>query len=1209
VYLKRLELTGFKSFASRTVFDFGQGMTSIVGPNGSGKSNIADAMRWVLGEGSSKLIRAKKLDDVIYAGSGKRPRENKAEVALVLDNSSKWLPIEAEEVTISRKGTRGGDSDYYLNGRRAKLRDIQTILASASVSQNSYAIIGQGLVESILNLRAEDRRQLIEEAADIQRYRYRIEEAEHRLAQTGENVERVQLLVKEITPRMNQLEKQARKANEYATLSVQLQAALKEFYAQRWEIAQEALTVAGASHDQAQAEFVQARVALETVQREHDDITKRLEEVRVKSAAATKDRDRLDSKLREIERSLAVATERRSILQARQAELTEELAAIEGERERAKAVLATGDSERKRLEAEVAKARRALEEKQAEFSKLEAEYRESHVHAADSDAKAKRLQSNAVELKARIRKLRESRDKLDGQIKKHDTHRRSLVHQLAEHLRILRGLRAQDEALIEEVHGASMRRAQLETEVEGLRDSLVVVEANQNQRIAKLEALDTRLRVLADAQAAAQLNPEEEITIEGAVARVYEMLRVPRGLEEAIAAVLGEQLEAFIFDRQGDAMAAIYAHAREGGPRAAAIALDTTKAAYPLSLMKEKGVVGVAAHLVKYPQKYEKLVNTLLGRVIVVQDIETAMKISKRRLGTIVTQDGIVIDTAGLVWGGRQHLSKTLELSYDRDMDLLPKEIARLRHAIEIAEREAHVLRERLRQASGELTGLSGEADSVIARRLKLQDSVASRQQKMAQLRGEIRGVMGSIANVIDQQKTFDAQALQLEGEVKQVETLSLEAGDTAKHLANADKMFAERRTKLQKLLDEAADALAKADAGQRSVAVQEENSKAILARVEAQASAKAVQLRGLEMELSTLSNTIAGEEKEAASVRGELEKLMEFISPGQEGTHHLEARQADVHKQVVGAQSRMFEAERRTLESEAEVRKWQTEVDNLRQRMAEDGLVLEADGSVKPEKQTNGHAPELEVPGWMLDDGGAGGLRPISGAAGVDHEALAKEIDKLRAQIRALGPVNVEAQADYEELRERHDFLTGQLRDLGGAEESLQRAIQELTNLMKKKFETTFVEVATNFEQNFSTFFGGGHAKLKLSDPKHTETSGVEIEARPPGKRTSSLTQLSGGEKSLTAVSLLFALLQVNPSPFCVLDEVDAMLDEANVGRFATAIKEQSKLTQFVVITHNRRTIEQADSIYGISMGPDAVSRVLSMRLGDVTLPTQSQN
>jgi chromosome segregation protein len=425
--------------------------------------------------------------------------------------------------------------------------------------------------------------------------------------------------------------------------------------------------------------------------------------------------------------------------------------------------------------------------------------------------------------------------------------------------------------------------------------------------------------------------------------------------------------------------------------------------------------------------------------------------------------------------------------------------------------------------------------------------------------------------------------------------------------LASADGLFKERRKTIQKAVNEAADALARVDGELRSLLVQKENAGAALARVEAQASAKDVQLRGLEMELQTLGETLTNEERESEEARRQLEDLLDLVQPDREGAHHLEARQTDLHKQVLSAQNRMFEAERRTLETEADVRKWETDIDNMRQRMAEDGMVMAADGSVSPEK---GGALDIEVPQWLLSEEDGGGLRPMSGGAIIDYDALGKEIESLRGQLRSIGPVNIEAQVDYESLRERHDFLTGQLGDLDAAEDALHRAIGELTNLMRKKFEMTFVEVAKNFERNFSTFFGGGHARLRLSDPKHTDTSGVEIEARPPGKRTQSLTQLSGGEKSLTAVSLLFALLQANPAPFCVLDEVDAMLDEANVGRFAAAIKEQSRRTQFIVITHNRRTIEQADSIYGISMAPDAASRVLSMRLADIPLGgTASEN
>jgi chromosome segregation protein len=304
----------------------------------------------------------------------------------------------------------------------------------------------------------------------------------------------------------------------------------------------------------------------------------------------------------------------------------------------------------------------------------------------------------------------------------------------------------------------------------------------------------------------------------------------------------------------------------------------------------------------------------------------------------------------------------------------------------------------------------------------------------------------------------------------------------------------------------------------------------------------------------------------------------------------------------VLSSQNRLFESERLSLETEAEVRRWETEVETLRGRIEEDGLILTPDGNILPQV-----IEQPAVPSWLIadgpdeEDGPSWEGRPISGGAHVDHDQLRTQIERLRGQIRNLGPVNIEAQTDYESLSERHGFLGGQLEDLASAEKSLHRAIQELTALMRKRFEVTFEKVARGFEQYFKTFFGGGEAKLSLTDPKDPSNSGVEIEARPPGKRTRTLTQLSGGEKALTSVSLLFALLHANPSPFCVLDEVDAMLDEANVGRFASALRDLAQRTQFVVITHNRRTIEVADSIYGVSMAPDGASRVLSMRLGDL--------
>jgi chromosome segregation protein len=1205
VYLKRLDVQGFKSFASRTTFEFGQGITAIVGPNGSGKSNIADALRWVLGEQSGRLLRAKKLDDIIFAGSSTRARSDRVEVTLTLDNSDGWLPVDVPEVAAARRGFRSGESDYIINKKKVRLREIQSLLTKASASQSSYAIIGQGLVESVLNLRPEERRLLIEEAADIQRYRLKIEEAQDRLKATHENVERVRLLMKEIAPRLAQLERQAKRAGEHARLSTELRQALQTFYEHQWHRAQESLAVARANHDQANAEFVQAKVALETCQRELSDIAKQLEEHRQRAAATAAQREGLDQRIRDLERRLAVSRERRAILEERSQELEEELRVLEEERQRTSGVVEAEEETRVELEVSLQEAKQALAARQADVTALEQEFRDALTHGADAEAKSKRLQGVAAEMKGRIRKLTDGQRDLEREASRLDTRRRSLVSQMAEQLRVLRSLRGQEAELMEQVSTTMGNRESLETELRQIMQTLSKLEGDQNERRGKLQGLEARLDVLEEAQKQAQASsPDAAITVEGALSTVYEIIRVPRGLEDAIAAALTGQLEAFVFDRQAQAISAIQSLVAEGGPRTAVLPMDTIKSVYPLNIMKEKGVVGVAARLVKYPSRYEKLVNNLLGRTVVVQDVTAAARVMRRGLGTVVTLDGILFHPSGYISGGQPQTSRPFILGYERDLEVIPKEMDRIRRSLGVAEREVESLRERRRQAESALAALTKDAESALDKRRKMQDSLSQRQQKLAQLRGEMRGLIGSQGSLRDQQRALAVEAERLENERTSLLEEARESAETAKYVGQANGVIQQRRRVLTDAVEEAANALGGVDARYRSLAAQREAAEVALGRLEAQITAKAAHLRGLEMELTTLSSSVEADEKGLGEARKQMESFAQGAQPGEEGSHHLEARQRDLHSQVMSSQNRLFESERQALEAEAEVRRWQTEVDTLKVRIDEDGLTLSADGNILVQE-----AEEVTVPFWLAagEDGPDEGEesswegRPISGGAHIDQEGLRGHIERLRAQIRGLGPVNVEAREDYESLSERHSFLAGQLEDLATAEKSLHRAINELTTLMRKRFETTFEKVARGFEQYFKAFFGGGQAELSLTDPNDPSNSGVEIEAQPPGKKTKTLTQLSGGEKALTSVSLLFALLHANPSPFCVLDEVDAMLDEANVGRFASSLRELAQRTQFIVITHNRRTIEVADSIYGVSMAPDGASRVLSMRLGDL--------
>jgi chromosome segregation protein len=1200
MYLKRLEVQGFKSFATRTTFEFGQGITAIVGPNGSGKSNIADALRWALGEQSGRAMRARKMEDAIFAGSAKRQRADKAEVTLVMDNADGWLPIDFAEVALSRRGQRNGESDYRINRKKVRLRDVQTLLAQGSVAQSSYAIIGQGLVETVLNLRPEERRQLIEEAADIQRYRLRIEEAQGKLAATHENVERIKLLVKEIAPRLGHLEKQARRADDYARISHELSQSLRAYYGHSWHEAHEKAAVARAAHDQAQADFTQAKVAMEACERELTEVGKGLETRRRAAAASADVRQRLTDRIRELEQSLAVSNQRKALLEGREQELRDEIAALETERAQADEVVTGLDSRRAEIGAKLAEAKAEFEARRKDLTDLESEMAGGEGRAEEALAKAERLRVEAADTDERTKRLSLSQKDLEQEASRLDVRRRAIIVQMGELVRVIRGYRADDERLAGGISGVSERRKRLEAEAAELRDSLLKTERAQQARRGRLEALEARLEMLREAQRQLQSAREEEppVTVEGALAAIYEIVKVPRGLETAIEAALSEMVEAFVVSRQAEALDAIRSLLARDAPRTTLLPMESVKHQYPLNVMKEKGIVGVAATLVKTEPRFQRLIESLLGRTIVVRDMETAGRIVRRGLGTVVTLDGVVFHQSGAISTGFPRVVRPYVLGHERDLEALPREIERIGKSLEATEQEAVLLRQRLAGAEEALAGMSGDAESDLARRMRLHEALAERQRRLAELRGEMKALMANQSSLREQAADLGREIERLGQDRRRALDEARALEESSQYLRRATSMIEERRAQLQAAAAEAAALPATLEGQLQSQDVQCESAKTALARLESQITAKGVQLQGIEMEKSGLASSSRADEEELAKAQEEMRPLSEAAAPDQGETVQMELRERELHQELLAAQSRMFQAERRALETEAEVRRWETEIETLKQRIQEDGLRVTADGDVI--------SPEIaapRVPTWLAAeaDEGPDGMRPIKGGAGVDREALGREIERMRAELRRIGPVSIEATEDYAELRERHDFLSSQMEDLKEAEKSLRRAIEELRGVMRNRFETTFRTVAEGFQEYFKAFFGGGTAKLSLTDPKDLQVTGVEIEAKPPGKRLQSLAQLSGGEKALTAVALLFALLNANPSPFCVLDEVDAMLDESNVGRFVATLKQLAKKTQFIVITHNRRTIEVADSIYGVSMGADAASRVLSLRLADV--------
>jgi len=1215
MYLKRLEIQGFKSFATRTAFELGPGITTIVGPNGVGKSNVADALRWVLGETSGRLLRARKLEDIIFGGSSRRSATKTAEVTITLDNSDGWLPLDFTEVAITRRGRRSGDSDYFINRKRARLKDITDLLLQASVSQSSYAIIGQGLVETILNLRPEERRFLLEEAADVQRYRLKIEEAQTRLATTRDNTERAQFLVDEIAPRLSQLERQARRASRHGQLSQELTDALRAWYGHLWQEGREALTTARQTLNRCQQEQARAEAEIKTWEEQLSAVREELARRRSAIADRAFEHQRLSEQVNSLQERIAVAQQQHSGVIGRRQQLQVELETMEKEMLNLARSSVEDSRRRVALEEELEAGRRAFSHAQQELDGLEQESSGMQRQAATGEEKAARARAAVSDVEARLRSAADTRSRLDEESSQQEERRQALVSQMAEAARNLSSYRAEEKRQNEGMVTALQEQDALKSRLEKSRVSLLALQESCRLRDLEIERLEARLGVLTDAQQACDARTRATVPVletadtpmHGLLGVVSSLIRVPKGLERAIEAALAENLQAMLVERQKDALAAVQDLARQEVGRVVIFPLDTLKEVYPLNITREQGVMGVASQLVKCDGRYRKVVDTLLGRTIVVEDLDIALRVLRRGMGSVVTRDGILLHPLGSISTGRP-ISEGNIFARQQELTSIPKAIERLVRSRQAAEEEMERLRSRIAEDESALREVAETLATLQNQRMQAQDAIAQDRRLLAQLRGEMRWLITSQRRSDKQAASLTLQDQRLREEKEQLLSQAAEAQEVTQYLRSAASLFSERRQTLLQRVTECSTKVASLDGELRSLSALQETRQTTLAKLDSEMTTKQAELRGIELESTSLTGNVETNWREVESLTRQLKIYNEEVEPAQRAIASLESQEREHQAKESAAHSRLLAAERQRLEAEAEVHRRLDDLDSLRQRIEADGLTLTDGDEVTPASMPVPESPESPV--WLPSgdrDGDGNGhgqasrLPPVAGGAIIDPQPMQERIQRLRAQLRSVGPVNPQAETEYSDLKERHTFLTSQLADLAAGERSLLQAIDELDEVICQRFKATFHEVAQRFSHYFTTFFGGGKAKLVLTAPEDYRTSGVDIVAQPPGKRLQSLSVLSGGEKALTAVSLLFALLQTNPSPFCVLDEVDAMLDEANVGRFVAALRELAQDSQFIVITHNRRTIETADSIYGVSMGDDSISRVLSLRLSDV--------
>jgi chromosome segregation protein len=1194
--LKHLELFGYKTFASRTEFLFDDGITAIVGPNGSGKSNVADAIRWVLGEQTFSLLRARKSEDMIFSGSERRARMSMAEVTITLDNTENWLPIEFSEVTLARRSYRSGENEYLLNGSRVRLRDITDLLGKTGLSKRTYTVIGQGLVDTALSLRPHERRALIEEAAGLTLYRSRRADAMNKLDETQRNVLRVHDLIAEISPHLRQLERQAERTREYARIHKELKRALRIWYGYQWKCGRSELqrvrTIA-----QRQLERLTAQQALAHELGTHiaqlrttqSDLRRQLSVWHHESSA-------LHTQSEKLQRDLAVAEERRRMLIQQREEVVSEVTSLEGSRSAQEEQFAAAESELAALSETLAQQLADVDEAQAA---LDAHRQEAEALSAAQAAAQKELfllrtqiadcESRSAQLQERQRELQEERDA-------HDAACRSIEERMSP----LRERSASLEASLKDIEVST---GELKDERTRLEQRMVQVQQRQQELYEQRNELDQHLGRLRERHHLLTRMRDEgeglydgvrgvlqaaegkgQVRLEGIVGMVAEFIRVPRELETAVEVALGGKLQSVVVESWASAQAAIahLKHTRSG--RATFLPLDTLRVGKPIRVPQLKGMIGLASELVECETRLRPVVAYLLGQTLVCQDLPTARHVLDALQGSyqIVTPDGEIVRSSGEVTGGasKQRRQGGI-LAREREWRELPGRIDSLqkrRQSLVNALQDATARETSLREDLSELSARQSELDAEQSARSQERDTVRRQVDQGERERDWHRSLIAETERELEELEQRRVGLQQRFGGLKeQVSAVETKLASLQARIAQADDrdlqaQLAERRAQI---------ALTR----QRQAGKQAEwrGYKQNLQQIEEQIAARNARGDELAAHLTQTEHQLAGLRHQESALRDQIQSYAARIEPAEQALEELERQQNQAEKDERQAQSHQQALESRYSHTQLQVSRQEDRMDNLKRQIKGDLGLVDLDMG----EDLSGQPP---LP-----------LEPlVSSLPDVDvlPDGLEEQMKALQRHLHRLGAVNPDAPAEYDQTRQRYEFLTTQAQDLEQAMTHLRKVIAELEEVMEREFKRTFYAIAREFKIYFTKLFDGGSARLELSDPDDLTNTGIDIVARPPGKRQQGLALLSGGERALTAAALIFAMLSVSPTPFCVLDEVDAALDEANVGRFRAILKSLSGGTQFVVITHNRYTIEMADIVYGISMGADGASCMVSHRM-----------
>jgi chromosome segregation protein len=1178
LFLKRLDVVGFKSFAERISVEFVPGVTAVVGPNGSGKSNITDSIRWVLGEQSAKSLRGAKMEDIIFAGSDSRKPLNFAEVTLTLDNEDQSLPLDYNEVSVTRRVYRSGDSEYLINKQTCRLKDIVDLFMDSGLGREAFSIISQGRVEEILNSKPEDRRTIFEEAAGVLKYKSRKKKAESKLYETQENLNRVTDIIHELEGQVEPLKIQASIAKDYLQQKEELE---------KIEVALTAFEI-------------------EDLHGRWGNLTKQLEqhkEDEIKQSAVLQKKEAEIEKMRD---QLAALDESVSNLQNVLLHASEELEKLEGRKEVLKERKKNASQNKGQLVKNIEELTFSIERLQKQKAEYENNAAQLKIDASDLQKKLLekqeqlKLYSEDVELK--IDSIKSDYIEVLNEQASAKNEKNYIEQQLQQ--QSAKGSRLDDENdryvhVRDEINGKKIEiekkvaTSQMELEnqaklyfeeqkkLESLRNNYQKQEKTLYQAYQYLQQAKSKKEMLEEMEDdyAGFFQGVKEILkardrlkgIEGAVA---ELIHVPKHYETAIETALGGAMQHIVVQNEENARSAIQYLKQKSFGRATFLPLSIIKGKYisasQLSMLSgHESFIGTAADLIQFNQKYEAVINSLLGNVVVAKDLKGANEIARilQYRSRIVTLEGDVVNPGGSMTGGAVKQKTSSLLSRKGELDELTKKLGEM-------EEKTSSLESRVKFLKAEVQ--SGEVTLEMLRK-KGEDLRLNEQS----LKGDLREVELEQKNINERLSVYDSEKTQLDSDKQKLEARLNELSSMLKKYQDSLVEFDREITRLtelknsnssskESLVDEISDLKINLAAKKEQYTHAKEKLDAVIQQAGEQARKLEVYKEDLSLLSSEMTDSSSGEMQLEEAAKRKLQdknETLKLISSRRKERLELQNRLEDEELESKELRRLLKGVSEVLRDEEVKLNRLDVELDNKLAHLREE---------------------------YLLSYEAAKEQYPLM----VSPDEARRKVKLIKLSIEELGTVNLGAIEEYERVSERYEFLLEQKTDLQEAKDTLFLVIEEMDIEMKKRFEKTFTAIRSHFESVFQALFGGGRADLKLTQPDDLLNTGVEIVAQPPGKKLQNLGLLSGGERALTAIALLFSILKVRPVPFCILDEVEAALDEANVYRFSQYLKKFSSETQFIVITHRKGTMEEADVLYGVTMQESGVSKLVSVRL-----------